>query len=65
MYVPGVEGGVNAGDTKPGNSESESGSSCAEDGVEPRAIAIERSWREREFKSSSEMARETGIGRGE
>lgn len=65
MYVPGVEGGVNAGDTKPGNSESESWSSWAEDDVEPRAIAIERSWMEREFKSSSEMVRETGIGRGE
>ena len=65
MYVPGVEGGVNAGDTKPGNSESESWSSWAEDDVEPGAMAIERSCMEREFKSSSEMARETGIGRGE
>jgi hypothetical protein len=63
--VPGVEGGVNAGDTKPGSSESESWSAWAEDDAEPSAMAIERSWVEREFRSSSEMARETGIGRGE
>jgi hypothetical protein len=63
--VPGVEGGVNAGDTKPGNSESKSWSSGAELDPGPSAIAMERSLMEREFRSSSEIARETGIGRGE
>jgi hypothetical protein len=63
--VPGVEGGVKAGDTKPGSSESESWSPWAEEDADPSAMAIERSWMEREFRSSSEMARDTGIGRGE
>ena len=62
MPVPGVEGGVNAGDTKPGSSESEDSESCgwvfttsAREGLEIDSA----------FKSSSEIARETGIGRGE
>lgn len=63
--MPGVEGGVNAGDTRPGSSESESCSVWAEEEPEPSAMAIEWLLIEREFRSSSEMARETGMGRGE
>lgn len=70
MPVPGVEGGVICGDTKPGNSWfdwredswSESwGFSGADWGSWPNPGWVMC----RELRSSSEMARETGIGRGE
>ena len=64
--MPGVEGGVKAGDTKPGNSESwpESDSDFSSAGSRTRC-AREGYAVERELRSSSEIARETGIGRGE
>ena len=54
---------MKAGDTRPGRAGSGSDSECASE--DSSCESIERSDKEREFKSSSEMARETGIGRGE
>jgi hypothetical protein len=62
---PGVDGGVNAGETRPGR-ECESGveSPSMDPGAEGRCASA--GWDiERELRSSSEIARETGIGRGE
>ena len=58
VCVPGVEGGVNAGDTRPGSASllDSEGESISRD---------EWCVRDIEFRSSSEMARETGMGRGE
>lgn len=71
--VPGVEGGVNAGEIRPGSSPSLSGSVS---GSESRCGVEDWSWlwlwtaregfvKDRELRSSSDMARETGMGRGE
>ncbi len=54
---------MNAGETKLGSSES--CSACAEEDLEPKTAAIEWLFMEREFRSSSDMARDTGMGRGE
>jgi hypothetical protein len=62
---PGVDGGVKAGETSPGR-ECESGveSPSTDSGAEDRCVSV--GWEiERELRSSSEIARETGMGRGE
>ncbi len=56
---------MNAGETKPGSSESELCSAWVEEDLGPKTVAIELLLMEREFRSSSDMARDTGIGRGE
>jgi hypothetical protein len=55
--MPGVEGGVKAGETSPGRDSSETCSSCDS--------SCDSDWLVKELRSSSEIARETGIGRGE
>jgi hypothetical protein len=59
VAIPGVEGGVKAGETRPGNSSDSGSASSGEESCERPG------WMLRELRSSSEMARETGIGRGE
>lgn len=74
MPVPGVGGGVNCGDTRPGSSWSDSCADWREDsrseswsGWEVEAGSCPNvgwvMWRE--LRSSSDIARETGIGLGE
>ncbi len=70
--MPGVEGGVNAGETSPGReSSSVSDWGCEGGGVFPfpfpsgRCCASDECDIESELRSISEIARETGIGRGE
>lgn len=63
VCMPGVEGGVKAGDTRPGSADS-----CSEsDGVSVRVSfeGFAECEMFKEVKSSSEIARDTGIGRGE
>lgn len=61
--MPGVEGGVKAGETRPGSSELSSEFEEEDENCE-RCECVWFVW-SRELRSSSEMARETGIGRGE
>lgn len=62
VCVPGVEGGVNAGETRPGSWSFELDSEFE---FPDSTFEREGCVRDMEFRSSSEMARETGMGRGE